>query len=119
MEPSTGHGPDSLLARAYGAALAVSANPAVAQHVTAVAWEGGPSGEQDVVARTLRLAVRTAPAPQYRHMSVEQREAVALTRPGGATTHEIAATLGVSTGEVKRRMLEGLRAAAAAPVQAR
>jgi DNA-directed RNA polymerase specialized sigma24 family protein len=119
MEPSTGHGPDSLLARAYGAALAVSANPAVAQHVTAVAWEGGPSGEQDVVARTLRLAVRTAPAPQYRHMSVEQREAVALTRPGGATAHEIAATLGVSTGEVKRRMLEGLRAAAAAPIQAR
>jgi DNA-directed RNA polymerase specialized sigma24 family protein len=119
MEPRQGHSPDSLLARAYGAAIAVSANAAVAQHVTAVAFDGGPSKEQDVVPRTLRLAVRTAPAPQYRHMTVEQREAVALARPGGATAGEIAATLGVSTGEVKRRMLEGLRAAAAAPVQAR
>jgi DNA-directed RNA polymerase specialized sigma24 family protein len=119
MEPIDGHRPDSLLARAYGAAIAVSANPAVAQHVTAVAWEGGPNGEQDLVTRTLRLAVRTAPAPQYRQMSVEQREAVALARPGGATAGEIAAKLGVPTGEVKRRMLEGLRAAAATPVQAR
>jgi DNA-directed RNA polymerase specialized sigma24 family protein len=119
MESSDGHRPESLVARAYGAAIAVSANPAVAQHVTAVAIEGGPNGEQDLVSRTLRLAVRTAPAPQYRLMSVEQREAVALARPGGATADEIAATLGVSPAEAKRRMLEGLRAAAAAPAHAR
>jgi DNA-directed RNA polymerase specialized sigma24 family protein len=52
-------------------------------------------------------------------MSVEQREAVALARPGGATADEIAATLEISTREAKRRMLEGLRAAAATPAQAR
>jgi DNA-directed RNA polymerase specialized sigma24 family protein len=118
MDSSDGHQPDSLVARAYGAAIAVSANPAVAQHVTAVALEGGADGEQDLVGRTLRLAVRTAPAAEYRRMSVEQREAVALARPGGATAGEIAATLGVSTSEAKRRMLEGLRAAAGAPAPA-
>ena len=119
MDSSDGHLPDSLVGRAYGAAIAVSANPAVAQHVTAVAIEGGANGEEDLVSRTLRLAVRTVPAAPYRRMSVEQREAVALARPGGATANEIAATLGVSAGEAKRRMLEGLRAAAAAPAQAR
>lgn len=119
MESSDGHPPDSLVASAYGAAIAVSANAAAAQHVTAVAMEGGSNGEQDLVTRTLRLAVRTAPAPQYLRMSVEQREAVALARPGGATVDEIATTLGVSTAVAKRRMLEGLRAAAAAPAHAR
>jgi DNA-directed RNA polymerase specialized sigma24 family protein len=119
MESSDGRLPDSLVASAYGAAIAVCANAAVAQHVTAVALEAEPGGEQDLVTRTLRLAARTAPAPQYRPMSVQQREAVALARPGGATADEIAATLGVSTAEAKRRMLEGLRAAATAPVQAR
>jgi DNA-directed RNA polymerase specialized sigma24 family protein len=119
MESSDGHLRDSLVASAYGAAVAVSANAAVAQHVTAVALEGGANREQDLVSRTLRLAVRTAPASQYRRMSVEQREAVALARPGGATVDEIATTLGVSADEAKRRMLEGLRAAAAAPAHAR
>jgi DNA-directed RNA polymerase specialized sigma24 family protein len=119
MESSDGHRPDSLVASAYGAAIAVSANPAVAQHVTAVALEGGLGDERDLVARTLRLAVRTAPAREYRQMGVEQREAVALARPGGATVDEIAAELGVPTREAKRRMLEGLRAAAATPAQAR
>jgi DNA-directed RNA polymerase specialized sigma24 family protein len=119
MESRDGHLPESLVASAYGAAIAVSANPAVAQHVTAVAIEGGPGDEAELVRRTLRLAARTAPAPQYARMSIEQREAVALARPGGASAAEIAATLGVSTGEAKRRMLEGLRAAAATPAQAR
>jgi DNA-directed RNA polymerase specialized sigma24 family protein len=119
MGSSDGQWPESLVASAYGAAIAVSANPAVAQHVTAVALEGGRGAESDVVRRTLRLAARTAPAPQYRRMSVEQREAVALARPGGATVDEIADALGVSAGEAKRRMLEGLRAAAATPAQAR
>jgi DNA-directed RNA polymerase specialized sigma24 family protein len=117
MESSDGRLPDSLVATAYGAAIAVSANAAVAQHVTAVALEAEPGREQDLVTRTLRLAARTAPAPQYRRMSVQQREAVALARPGGATADEIAATLEVSTAEAKRRMLEGLRAVAAAPVR--
>jgi DNA-directed RNA polymerase specialized sigma24 family protein len=119
MESSDGRLLESLVARAYGAAIAVSANAAVAQHVTAVAVEGGASREQDLVSRTLRLAVRTAPAHEYRRMSLEQREAVALARPGGATVDEIATTLGVSADEAKRRMLEGLRAAAAAPAHAR
>jgi DNA-directed RNA polymerase specialized sigma24 family protein len=119
MDSSDGQRADSLVASAYGAAIAVAANPAVAQHVTAVALEAGLGREQDLVRRTLRLAARTAPAPEYRRMNVEQREAVALARPGGATADEIAATLGVSTAEAKRRMLEGLRAAAAAPAHAR
>jgi DNA-directed RNA polymerase specialized sigma24 family protein len=119
MDSSDGHRPDSLVARAYGAAMAVSANPAAAERVTALALERGAGNEPEIVLRTLRLAVRTAPAPQYRRMSVEQREAVALARPGGATVAETDAALGVSPGEAKRRMLEGLRAAAATPAQAR
>jgi DNA-directed RNA polymerase specialized sigma24 family protein len=119
MGCSDGQRPESLIASAYGAAIAVSANSAVAQHVTAVALEGGPGDEHDLVRRTLRLAVRTAPAPEYRQMSVEQREAVALARPGGATVDEIAAALGIPTRDAKIRMLEGLRAAAATPAQAR
>lgn len=119
MGSSDGYRPESLVASAYGAAIAVSANPAVARHVTAVALDGGRGDEQHVVRRTLRLAVRTAPAPQYRRMGVEQREAVALATPGGATADEIAAELGVTAREAKRRMLEGLRAAAATPAQSR
>jgi DNA-directed RNA polymerase specialized sigma24 family protein len=119
MESCDGDRSESVVASAYGAAMAVSANPAVAQHVTAVALEGGPGEEHELVRRTLRLAARTAPAPQYRRMGVEQRGAVALARPGGATVDEIADALGVSAGEAKRRMLEGLRAAAATPAQAR
>jgi len=119
MESCDGDRSESVVASAYGAAMAVSANPAVAQHVTAVALEGGPGEEHELVRRTLRLAARTAPAPQYRRMSIEQREAVALARPGGATADEIAATLGVSAREAKRRMLEGLRATAGAPAQVR
>jgi hypothetical protein len=119
MESSDGHRPESLVASAYGAAMAVSANPAVARHVTAVALERGIDEEADLVRHTLRLAARAAPAPGYQLMSVEEREAVALARPGGATVDEIAGVLGIPRREAKRRMLEGLRAAAATPAQAR
>jgi len=82
MDSSDGHRPDSLVASAYGAAIAVSANPAVAQHVTTVALEGDRADEHELVRRTLRLAARTAPAPEYRRMTVGQREAVALASGG-------------------------------------
>ena len=49
MDSSDGRLPDSLVASAYGAAIAVSANAAVAQHVTAVALEAEPGRGQDLV----------------------------------------------------------------------
>jgi DNA-directed RNA polymerase specialized sigma24 family protein len=119
MVSSDGAGPDSLIASAYGAAVAVCANREVARHVTSVAVETASDHEADLVRRTLRLGVRSVPAEPYNRMTPEQREAVALARPGCVAVDEIAATLGISEAEAKRRMLEGLRAAAAAPAQAR
>jgi DNA-directed RNA polymerase specialized sigma24 family protein len=113
MVSSDGSRPDSLIASAYGAAVAVCANREVAQHVASVALETVPQSEEELASRALRLGVRSVPARPYRQMTLEQREAVALARPGGASVDEIATTLGISAAETKRRMLEGLRAAAA------
>jgi hypothetical protein len=87
----------------------------VAEHVSSVALEGRPPSERGLILRTLRLGVRTVPGGAFAGMSIDPREAVALARPGGATVDEIAATLDISPREAKRRMLEGLRAAAAEP----
>jgi hypothetical protein len=120
MESPDGSWSDSTIARTYGAALAVSSNPTVAEHVTAAALEAGAGSEREVVNSAMRLAARAAPAHPYSLMSVGQREAVALARPGGSKVGEIADTLGISPQEAKRRMLEGLMAAAApAPAQVR
>jgi DNA-directed RNA polymerase specialized sigma24 family protein len=115
MDSSDGRPPDSLIASAYGAALAVCANPEVAEHVSSVALHANTDAERELTLRTLRLGVRTVPGGAFRRMTVDQREAVALARPGGATVAEIAAMLDISVAEAKRRMLEGLRAAAAEP----
>jgi hypothetical protein len=113
MLPSDGHRPESLIATAYGAAVAVCANPKAAEHVTSVALESHAESEREVTLRTLRLGVRAVPRAPFQRMTLEQREAVALACPGNANVDEIAATLGVSAREAKRRMLDGLRAAAA------
>jgi DNA-directed RNA polymerase specialized sigma24 family protein len=120
MDSSDGRRSRSLIASAYGAALAVCANARMAEHVTSVALEAPGESERDLRLRTLRLGVRTVPSIAFRRMTVGQREAVALARPGGVTVDEIADTLDISVAEAKRRMLEGLRAAAAEPaLQAR
>jgi hypothetical protein len=115
MDSSDGRPPDSLIASVYGAALAVSANPRVAEQVSSVALDAHTDSEREFTLRTLRLGVRTVPGGTFRRMTVDQREAVALARPGGATVDEIAAMLAITPRKAKRRMLEGLRAAAAKP----
>jgi DNA-directed RNA polymerase specialized sigma24 family protein len=115
MDSGDGRPPESLIASAYGAAVAVCANPKVAERVSSVALDAHTDSERELILRTLRLGVRTVPGEAFRGMTVDQREAVALARPGGATVDEIAAALDISPSEAKRRMLEGLRAAAAEP----
>jgi DNA-directed RNA polymerase specialized sigma24 family protein len=115
MHSSDGYRSDSLIASVYGAAVAVCANPKVAEHVSSVALEAGSDSERELTLRTLRLGVRAVPGEAFERMTMDQREAVALARPGGATVDEIAAMLDISPAEAKRRMLEGLRAAAAEP----
>jgi DNA-directed RNA polymerase specialized sigma24 family protein len=110
--------PADPIAASYGAAVAVCANREVARHVTLVALETASDHEEDPALRTLRLGVRTLPGRPYNRMTLEQREAVALARPGGVTVDEIAAMLGISAAETKRRMLAGLRAAAEAAPKA-
>jgi len=108
------------LARVYGAALAAadSAEMAadVAGHVLAGATTELGTDEGALVARAVRLAVRGAPHPQFAAMEPDDREAVALVRLAGCSDGEAARVLGVDVAEVRRRLLRGLRAIAAAGV---
>jgi DNA-directed RNA polymerase specialized sigma24 family protein len=106
------------LARVYGAALAAAKTPTMAAdvtgHVLAGAVAGPGSDEHALVARAVRLAVRSDPHPRFAAMEPDDREAVALVRLAGCSDGEAARVLGIDVGEVRRRLLRGLRAIAAA-----
>ncbi len=104
--------------RVYGAALAAAASEETAADVTGHVLAGAAaepgSDERALVALAVRLAVRGAPHPQFAAMEPDDREAVALVRLAGCSDGEAARVLGVEVGEVRRRLLRGLRAIAAA-----
>jgi DNA-directed RNA polymerase specialized sigma24 family protein len=110
------------LARVYGAALAAAGSAATAAdvtgHVLAGAVSEPGSDERALVARAVRLAVRSAPHPRFAAMEPDDREAVALVRLAGCSDGEAARVLGIDVAEVRRRLLRGLRAIAAAAVLA-
>src|SRR4051812_33589403 len=101
------------LARVYGAALAAAGSPGMAADVTGHVLAGAPeSGERELVARAVRLAVRGAPHPAFAALEPDDREAVALVRLAGCSDGEAASVLGIDVAEVRRRLLRGLRALA-------
>jgi DNA-directed RNA polymerase specialized sigma24 family protein len=110
------------VARVYGAALAAAASEATAADVTGHVFAGAAaepgSDERALVALAVRLAVRGAPHPQFAAMEPDDREAVALVRLAGCSDGEAARVLGVDVREVRRRLLRGLRAVAAATLLA-
>jgi DNA-directed RNA polymerase specialized sigma24 family protein len=110
------------LARVYGAALAAAASEETAADVTGHVLAGAAvepgSDERALVALAVRLAVRGAPHPQFAAMEPDDREAVALVRLAGCSDGEAARVLGVDVREVRRRLLRGLRAVAAATMLA-
>jgi DNA-directed RNA polymerase specialized sigma24 family protein len=110
------------LARVYGAALAAAGSATVAADVTGHVLAGAAtepgSDERALVARAVRLAVRSDPHPRFAAMEPADREAVALVRLAGCSDGEAARVLGVDVVEVRRRLLRGLRAIAAAVVVA-
>ena len=110
--------PADRVARIYGAALAAAASEKTAADVTGHVLAGAAaepgSDERALVALAVRLAVRGAPHPQFAAMEPDDREAVALVRLAGCTDGEAARVLGVDEHEVRRRLVRGLRAIAAA-----
>ena len=118
----TAHGPAELresLPHVYGAALAASRDHhtagIVAEEVLVAAASdraGPPASRSRLVERSIRLGVRTAPAPGFADMHSEDREVVALARLGGYSVSDIATRLGRSPEQVKAQMLRGLQSAA-------
>jgi DNA-directed RNA polymerase specialized sigma24 family protein len=103
------------LACVYGAALAASSGPEAAADVAGRVLAGADSaGDSALAVRAVRLAVRQAPARVFASMEPEDREAVALARLAGLPGDRVAAELGIAVSEVRKRMLRGLRALAAA-----
>jgi DNA-directed RNA polymerase specialized sigma24 family protein len=107
------------LARVYGAALAASAGPAAAAQITGRALARAEGLDDDAAAaRAIRLAAREAPAASLALMAPDDREAIALARVARLSSGRVAAELGIGEPEVRRRMLRGLRAQAAAQATA-
>jgi len=95
----------------YGAAMAASSDPGVAEQVAERVLLADPGGDSGVlVERAVLLAVRTSPDEALARMRVEEREVIALARLTGATTARIAAVLALEPKAVRALMTSGLRA---------
>ena len=93
----------------YGAALAASATEDAAVQATARALGEGPAPRAELIARAIRAALRTAPAPPFDVLEPAAAEALALVRLAGMDVDTVAATVGVPPGEVKLRLAAALR----------
>src|SRR4051794_34574782 len=93
------------LDRVYAAARAAAADDETAAAATVRALRA--SGEPEALAA--RLAASRAPHPAYAAMAPEDRDAVVLARALGWTTDRIAAHLGTTERDVRRRLARGLR----------
>ena len=102
---------DATVARVYGAALTVAADAERAGEATVQVFASAPHADVSrLVARALQLALRAAPAAPFAAMAPADAEAVAVTKYSGLDEAGAAAFLGVSTGELRRRLVSGLRA---------
>ena len=112
---------DATLARVFGAALVVAASPEVAEQATLRVFAAVATANADVrrlVATAVRLVLRAAPATPFAAMELADAEAVAVTRYSGLDEAGVAAFLGLSTAELRRRLMRGLTAARPEPAYA-
>ena len=107
---------DAALARVYGAALTVAANADLAGEATVRVFAGAAHADvRRLVATALQLALRAAPAAPFAAMALADAEAVAVTKYSGLDEAGAAAFLGLSTAELRRRLVSGLKAARPRP----
>jgi DNA-directed RNA polymerase specialized sigma24 family protein len=106
-----------LIGRVLAAARAATDDGEVAERVTvrvfADAGERACDGDE-LAAWAVRLALRESPAAAFAAVAAEDAEAIALARLVGLPDVRIAALLGISRADVRRRFARGLRAAACA-----
>jgi DNA-directed RNA polymerase specialized sigma24 family protein len=95
----------------WRAALAASADHAVAEEVTTAVLRAAPrdAAQGELVRRAVLAAVRRAPAPALARMGRAEREAVALARLAGCPVGDVAAALGIGDGAARRLLTAGLR----------
>jgi hypothetical protein len=95
----------------WRAALAASADHAVAGEVTTAVLRAAPrdAAQGELVRRAVLAAVRRAPAPAFARMGRAEREAVALARIAGCPVGDVAAALGIRDGAARRLLTAGLR----------
>ena len=95
----------------WRAALAASADHAVAEAVTTAVLRAAPrdAAQDELVRRAVLAAVRRAPAPAFASMRRAEREAVALARIARCPVAEVAATLGIGDSAARRLLTAGLR----------
>jgi DNA-directed RNA polymerase specialized sigma24 family protein len=95
----------------WRAALAASADHAVAGEVTTAVLRAAPrdAAQGELVRRAVLAAVRRAPAPAFARMGRAEREAVALARIAGCPVGDVAAALGIGDGAARRLLTAGLR----------
>ena len=99
------------LAWIYGAALRASADETVAA-VAVKAALGSPdsvAGRRMLMARAVSSALEAAPAQPLDALPPQEREAVALARIVGMNVDEIAVYTDCEPGDVKARIMSGLR----------
>jgi hypothetical protein len=96
-----------------GAAVAAAADRRAAENATlrVFAAAGPDAAAERLAATAVRLALRAAPATAFAGMAVADAEAVALSRLLGLREARVAALLGVSPREVRRRLTSGLSSA--------
>jgi hypothetical protein len=95
----------------YTAAYAASGDQTVAEDVAERVMLAARGHDATTLAeRAVLLALRLAPDRAFAPMRAEEREAVALARLTGATTHRVATVLEISEEEARARMRSGLRA---------
>ena len=108
------------LPHVYGAALASSADQAVAEEVSAVVISGaarkGGVPRRRLVAWAIQLAVRADPAPPFAPLPEREREALALARLGGLDVTEIAREMDCDERGAARLLRSALVALASGPM---
>jgi DNA-directed RNA polymerase specialized sigma24 family protein len=106
----------------FGAAVSAACDMRGAELVTELVIVGarreaqGLPERRRLVEEALLLASNLCPRSALASMEPSDREAVVLARLGGYKVAEIAAALGITSTEAKRRLRRGLEAIATSPV---
>jgi DNA-directed RNA polymerase specialized sigma24 family protein len=106
---------DAQLAEVYAAAVAAAADRDTAAEATVRVFAANEAaGTERLAATAVRLALRSRPAPAFAQMRLPDAEAVALCRLLRLDVGRVAALLGVSAPEIRKRLTRGLATAGVA-----